>query len=304
MKILYIARPDMLEYQSDSLLHGLLSRRDVDLDFLTMSPRQFAINRFKELQEPFWYLFNDANEPRLRSQYGRGFTLYGKLTRLNGKINTPNAWFSLLNQKYDLVIYGAVRWNATLLPLICKLYGDRVVVIDGDDKSDLPTLPSSFCGCKFKRELLHDAYGWKPISFAIPSTLVVGSLPVKTQSFAGVVPGSPGDHTAYRHDTEDSYYADYQRSLFGRTKKKGGWDCLRHYEILMNGCIPYFEDLENCPSLTLTTFPKDTVIRLMELGAVDSNNVHADDILPLLDWTKRRCTTTALAQYVLDSSIQ
>jgi hypothetical protein len=30
-------------------------------------------------------------------------------------------------------------------------------------------------------------------------------------------------------------------------QKKGGWDCLRHYEIIGNGCMPYFENIEKCP---------------------------------------------------------
>jgi hypothetical protein len=304
LRILFIARCDMLDYQSDGLLHGLLGRTDVEMDFLTMGPRQFARRRFKEIENPFWYLFNDASEPLLRSQYGRGFTLYGRLAPLGRKINTTNVWFELLRNKYDLVVYAALHRNATLLPLISKLYGNRVVVIDGDDKSDLPILPRSFCGNKFKRELESDDDGWKPISFAIPSTLVVGSVPVKTQTFAGVVPGTPGDHKAYRYDDEESYYGDYRRSVYGRTRKKGGWDCLRHYEILMNGCIPHFEDLDKCPKPTLTTFPKGMVKRLKELGLVHSDVAHTDEILSLLDWTKQRCTTASLAQYVLESSIQ
>lgn len=303
INILYIARPDMLEYQSDSLLHGLLSRGDCNVDFLTMSPRQFIANRLKEIDDPFWYLFNDANESLLRSQYGRGFTLYAKLQPLSKKIRTPTVWLNLLGQKYDLVIYGAIRWNATLFPLVSKLYGGKLVVIDGDDRPDLPKLPCAFKGYSFKRELVGDSSSWLPISFAIPSNLIVREVPSKTQLYAGVIPGSPGDHASYRHNTEESYYADYQRSLYGRTKKKGGWDCLRHYEILMNGCIPHFEALEDCPSKTMTTFPKDSVIKLLKHSDISSSTLYSDDILHLLDWTRRLCTTSALATYVLGNSV-
>ena len=48
----------------------------------------------------------------------------------------------------------------------------------------------------------------------------------------------------------------YRQSMFALTSKKGGWDCLRHYEILAAGCIPIFEDLDSCPPDTLVSFPK------------------------------------------------
>ena len=31
---------------------------------------------------------------------------------------------------------------------------------------------------------------------------------------------------------------------------------MRHYEILMNGCIPLFLDIDKCPEKILTNFPK------------------------------------------------
>jgi hypothetical protein len=44
--------------------------------------------------------------------------------------------------------------------------------------------------------------------------------------------------------------------------KKAGWDCMRHYEILGNNCIPYFIDLEDCPKNTLTNLPKELLLKL------------------------------------------
>ena len=54
----------------------------------------------------------------------------------------------------------------------------------------------------------------------------------------------------------------YANSIFAITNKKLGWDCLRHYEILMNGCIPLFFNIEDCPKLILKTLPKE---RLSEI---------------------------------------
>jgi hypothetical protein len=47
------------------------------------------------------------------------------------------------------------------------------------------------------------------------------------------------------YNTEEEYYNEYKKSYFAITTKKCGWDCMRHYEILANGCIPYFLNIEN-----------------------------------------------------------
>ena len=65
-----------------------------------------------------------------------------------------------------------------------------------------------------------------------------------------------GKLNTYIYDSEDSYYEMYKKSIFGLTYKKAGWECLRHYEILMNGCIPLFLDLKDCPNDCITTLPK------------------------------------------------
>jgi hypothetical protein len=41
----------------------------------------------------------------------------------------------------------------------------------------------------------------------------------------------------------EDYYADLRSSRFGITTKRAGWDCLRHYELAANGCVPCFRDL-------------------------------------------------------------
>jgi hypothetical protein len=301
VKVLYIARHDMLEYQSDSLLHGLLSLNSgCSVDFLTVGPRQFAKNRFKEPNDPFWYLFNDANQARLNKLYGRGFTLYGRLPARQNLTTTPKTWSKLLGGYYDLVIYGAVRWNATLLPLVSTLYRNRVVIVDGDDSDGYVTVPRTFNGCLFKREIIDVSSRWLPISFAIPVQSIVASVPAKSQQFADVVPWKPGDQSRYVHSSEESYYADYRRSVYGRTRKKGGWDCLRHYEILMNGCIPYFENLDQCPVNTMKTFPKTLVLEAMGMNYSYNNSKANDVVLELIQWTRLNCTTERLARYVLE----
>ena len=77
-----------------------------------------------------------------------------------------------------------------------------------------------------------------------------------------LAPLIPGRLSTYIYEDEQTYYNMYANSIFGITNKKLGWDCLRHYEILMNGCIPLFLNIENCPKLTLTTLPKDKLLNI------------------------------------------
>jgi hypothetical protein len=45
-------------------------------------------------------------------------------------------------------------------------------------------------------------------------------------------------------------------SYYCLTMCKGGWDTMRHNEILANGCVPYFLDIEHLPRSTMAVFPR------------------------------------------------
>lgn len=126
-----------------------------------------------------------------------------------------------------------------------------------------------------------------PISFSIPECKIIDKVPTKTKEIATVIPGNTN---TYIFSKESDYYADYQTSRFAHTKKKGGWDCLRHYEILANGCMPIFENLKNCPPRTMVHFPKEIVMKQ-----------DPADIPLLLEYTRKYLTTKAMAQYILNT---
>lgn len=141
-----------------------------------------------------------------------------------------------------------------------------------------------------------------PISFSIPEEKIVDLkqvLPNKTKLLANIV---PGNLSTYVYNNEKDYYEDYQKSYFALTKKKAGWDCLRHYEILANGCIPLFDKIENIPSNTMVHFPKEI---LKQVYAEDLYNKFNLDIYTyfanlLHKWTVDHLTTSAMARYVLN----
>ncbi|CAE7782567.1 MOD1 [Symbiodinium sp. CCMP2456] len=89
----------------------------------------------------------------------------------------------------------------------------------------------------------------------------------KTMMFSPII---PGNYSTYIYDTEDAYYEQYSKAFFGITSKKSGWDCMRHYEIIMSGSIPYFLNLDRIPAKTMTSFPKELISRAMKLPGVPS----------------------------------
>jgi len=59
--------------------------------------------------------------------------------------------------------------------------------------------------------------------------------------------------------------------MFGVTRKKAGWDCVRHIESIAAGCVPYFVDLEKMPQDTVKFCPKDLFRRAKMLEVVTRN---------------------------------
>jgi hypothetical protein len=132
-----------------------------------------------------------------------------------------------------------------------------------------------------------------PFSYSIPDEFIVASVPEKTQVQSFVV---PDQKYSFGPGEQQLYYNEYQRSRFAVTRKKGGWDCMRHYEILANGCIPIFENLEDCPQYTMTTFPKELVLKAnRELLPWDDSYIpkYNEFVTQLLDHCRKFCSVSA-----------
>lgn len=142
-----------------------------------------------------------------------------------------------------------------------------------------------------------------PLSFCIPDECIVETIPEKECLLASLIPGDLSTYTFHNKETE--YHEMYRKSRFAITKMKGGWDCLRHYEILMNGCIPLFENLKECPIYTLTTYPKQWNEEAYELynnwseTETDIQKYH-ELCNRYLNHTREYCTTTATTHYFLN----
>lgn len=152
-----------------------------------------------------------------------------------------------------------------------------------------------------------------PVTFSISRSKILqcNDDNVKTKILSSLI---PGDTNTYIYNTEEEYYNEYKISYFAITKKKGGWDCMRHYEILANGCIPYFIDIENCPKNTMFLLPKDLFIEANTLYDNKFKNLNinelSEDVIneynvlrdKLIEFTTKYLTTDKIASYILEKT--
>jgi hypothetical protein len=154
-----------------------------------------------------------------------------------------------------------------------------------------------------------------PLSYCIPDECIItdtdyDDILKKNKKINLISDTVPNGERQYKfgYNEEKEYNQQYRNSWFAYTQKKGGWDCLRHYEIMANGCIPIFKNLENCPNHTLTSFPKELV-----LEASQFLNLKGEPFLPLqsmdnlqeyskkiLSYIRENCSASAASKYFIN----
>lgn len=141
-----------------------------------------------------------------------------------------------------------------------------------------------------------------PLPYAIPDECVVTSVPHKTQYMSEVVPGTRSNYT-FSAGQEEAYYQQYRDSRFALSPRKGGWDCLRHYEILAAGCVPVVDGIEHAPKETMVSLPRALIIEgraLLPWQDTEEQQKRYDALVEkLLGHVRAHCTTSALAEYFL-----
>ncbi len=313
------------DYQLDLLYHGLVSLGE------------------EVYEEPYmWWTRSFERREESKDIWGLSYSAYHLL---------ENEW-KQANQsdKFDLTIIG-LHWTMTKQDAYLEHVVDKalerpeqfgkVIVIDGWDQ-DYIYRPVAQKVKYFKRELTLEYEDIAlPISFAFPEEKIIsreqGKNKTYERAFSRLIPVNqsinPDYMKTYIYKTEEAYYRQYQQSLFGFTSKKGGWDTLRHYEIIANGCVPLFIGLEDCPEKTLFRFPKDlckqalrlpgllpplkqgkkwpdnykncSFLEIGEEGSIDKTfrwDWYNDLRSQFLNWLRIEGTTKALASYVLEEA--
>eukprot|EP00930_Biecheleria_cincta_P026722 TRINITY_DN18798_c0_g1_i1.p1 TRINITY_DN18798_c0_g1~~TRINITY_DN18798_c0_g1_i1.p1 ORF type:complete len:240 (+),score=30.01 TRINITY_DN18798_c0_g1_i1:10-729(+) len=103
-----------------------------------------------------------------------------------------------------------------------------------------------------------------PIGISVPMDLIEGSVPRKSWVRAGFVGSSKGGEAKeYRFGPmeEERYHSFYRRHRFAETKRKGGWDALRHPEILAMRAVPTFSGLAESPPFVVPFVPKQDLLK-------------------------------------------
>jgi len=248
MKIVFVttfkpsAQGDHLEL---SILHGMRSVLGANcIDF----PRKKI-------------MYHDFSESPKNSLHGRGFTFLttplDDLTKEQRNI-----------KDIDAIIYGSGHiYGDNRIPELeekCKkiwfldghdLHGNapKKIIYNGEE-----IIATQFERC-FKRELVEEGLNKVfPTGFGIPIDRIRPiQLESKNQLFQKTAPDDSyfkevkdfgGGFSHHSFDKEKDYYEDLSKSWFGLTCKKGGWDCLRHYEIIASGALLLFKDYSSKPS--------------------------------------------------------
>lgn len=287
MKILYITNHIDIakasggfinDYQNDLVFYGL---RELFGDDVVDSTQIVSLYKEYEGKIPSQHLWG-------------GMTTFWLIEENN--IDRTNIEEKIKDKYYDLIIYGAIKRCKQYYDLVSKHYPlDKIILIDGSDEPELDPLYAKHL--YFKRELQESHPNLIPITFGIPTCKLANPNKNKIQEYATCIPGIP---ETYVFKDEKTYYQDYQKSYYGITMKKGGWDCMRHYEILGNYCIPYFMGLEDCPKNTLTNLPKELLLEAKELTNNFEEQKYFIILNKLFEHTRQYLTTKQLAQYVLN----
>jgi hypothetical protein len=221
------------DYMNDLVFHGLFENAEVEI--VDWPEKIICLYKSYENQIP------------KQNLWGLGFSQTFLID--DDPINRQDIEYKIEHNYFDYVIFGAIRRYNEKYQYIKQFYNDnQIICIDGNDDCDIDYKYSEK-HLYFKREL-HQIDLPKnviPIHFGIPESKILANKIEKSQDYGSIIPGQGG----YKFNDEQSYYNDYAKSYFGVTMKKAGWDCLRHYEIIANNCLPYFVDIDKCPINTL-----------------------------------------------------
>jgi hypothetical protein len=192
------------------------------------------------------------------------------------------------------------------------MVGVKKYIVMRDEKNRIRTYDEGVGIClNLNRSIKRPAKLLYPITFSIPEEKIVSDPPTKTKIMSNLIPGVV---STYIYNTEESYYNEYQSSIFATTTRKSGWDCLRHYEIIANHSIPYFPNIESCPPNTMALFPKDLIKKANNLcngirhkqtiSSLSDEELSACSALSaeLMSYLRENLTTCKMAQYILDKT--
>lgn len=253
-------------------------------------------------------LYHEFDESPKNELHGRGFSLF---TYPLPDINTRFDPSSITEE--DIIIYGVTdAYGITDYHEFNKLT-PNIYYIDGHDD---PRIRKTPC---FKREYFQEQKGVYPIGFGIPDYQIRPINLNKIQIIQKTAPiyslNDDDERTRYLagqkfyiFDNELDYYNDMVQSWFSLTCAKGGWDSLRHYEIMAAGSLLCFKNYNKKPILcspqNLPCISYSNKIELQDkLKSLINKNKPTKEYLELLfaqrEWLLKNGTCKIRASQVL-----
>tara|TARA_B100000287_G_scaffold434653_1_gene499750 strand:+ start:2353 stop:3261 length:909 start_codon:yes stop_codon:yes gene_type:complete len=297
MKVLYLSVGNHVDYLCDMILHGFRNLFGADV-----------VDHYIPQ-----YMYESYPQHLRMNLYGRGFTTSCTLKESIGlEVDRNDIENKIKNNYFDIIVYGSI-WRS-MIAKVPHMYWD--LVVNHYDKSDIIMLDgedlvhlNKNCigsGLYFKREIIKKSSEVYPISFCIPKEKIFKGECQKLSVF------SQNQIGGRQYETEEPYYQSYRDAMFGITTKKGGWDCLRHYEIMMNRCVPYMVDINECPKYSLFRFPKKEVSQVLKMKGIDFENktivenqfdmnLYEELNNKIFSKLKNDLTTESMVKYILDT---
>jgi hypothetical protein len=285
MKILYVNNFKGVDYLNDLIFHG--------------GRKLFGENLIESNHA--YYMYDNLNPNDRNQLYGHGFTVTSNLAMIN--IDRNNLSEKISDHYFDLIFYGSIHRDNTYLDLVLKSYKkNEIIFLDGEDELDVIE-PLTHKGIYFKREMIE--YNYKnptiPISFAFPEELLIVEEPKKEQLLAKLTTAENG----YLFYDQNEYYNEFKKSYFALTKKKAGWDCMRHYEIILNGALPLMKDFHELPKLTMVHWDRNLLKESIELFwsyrmENRQDNYYNEIRSKFIEHAKKDLTTKAMFNYILE----
>lgn len=253
-KILFLATKRE-DYLQDTLLIGL---RTILGETVVDVPRKDIV-------------YKDYDE-NLKNRWGRGFTTTKIIDEI--PLDRSNIENRIRAREFSHIVFSSIHEQNALFVEFCQksllnLPGISYSFIDGADWRR-PHYSAIFCGKYFKREqYTFPRIPWyEDISFSIPDCKMRDTPLYKDRLFAMHVQCDEAYkipyvrdncQKSYAFDEEETYYENIARSEYAVTMRKGGWDCMRHYEIAANLTVPCFYNFTRKPRHSAPHGLKDMV---------------------------------------------
>ena len=267
-------------------------------------------------------LYGDFSSVKKSALHGAGFSIYHEPME-----DIPPEHRDLADKKFDVILYGtAYAWGMQDIPALekkCKLK----FYIDGHDLYGTATrgkyiyyrgekLIGNQVTPAFKGQIIQEEPDLYPIGVGIPESRILPiDLSKKCQliqkaypRFANFEPVQEENRQHHIFTDEEMYYEDMAKSWFGLSCKRGGFDAIRHYEIIAAGAVLLYRDYDKkprlCSPVDLPTIGYSSPEELKSvMNRLLKDGVPTDEYLNLLNeqrqWLIETATTEARAKYIV-----